>query len=248
MKKNDTVANFPRTQFFINDPKLDIIALKIVWERDQKLWQNFVVKRYPVFDLIQEWNFKKIRTLLKQIYLDNQVELLQAQQNFRTWWGAVENSWCLFLEDFFELRIMKGVCFMAYIGISPIFPRDINSESFLVPLTAKSRDVLRICAHETSHFFFYRRAKEINFAVQPNEQHLWLTSEVLVPLLFSNPRSIDILGKMSQGSYVCTQSLVERCRKIYQERLEGKISSEELIRCLLQTEIKAGELNFKFFS
>jgi hypothetical protein len=43
MKKNNTIANLPRTQFYINDPELDTIALKIIWERDQKLWQNFVV-------------------------------------------------------------------------------------------------------------------------------------------------------------------------------------------------------------
>lgn len=119
---------------------------------------------------------------------------------------------------------------------------------FLVPLTAKSRDVLRIYAHETSHFFFYRRTKEISFAVRLDEKHLWLASEVLVPLLFSDPRSVDILGKMPQSSYICKPSLIERCRGIYQKRLEEEISSTELIECFLRVEIKAEGLNSKFFS
>lgn len=247
MIKDNTVANLPQTQFYINDPKLDAIAFKIIWERDQKLWQNFVVKRYPVFDLVQKWNSRKIKKLLKQIYLDNQVKLFQTQKDFKRWWGAVENRWYLFLEDLFELKLKEGAYFKAYIGVSPISPRDINNESFLVPLTCQPQDVLRICAHEISHFFFYRKVKEINFAVQPDKQLLWLVSELLVPLLFSDPRSIDILGKMPQGSYICKQSLIERCSGIYQERLKGKIGSAELIERLLQVGIKAGELNPKFF-
>ncbi len=206
------------------------------------------VKRYPIFDSIQGWNSRKIERLLKQIYLKSQSELLRAQQNFRTWWSAVEDQWYLLLEGLFEIKIKEEVCFNAYIGISPIFPRDIINESFLVPLSAGFRDVLRICAHETSHFFFYRWVKEINFVVRPDEKHLWLISEVLVPLLFRDPRSVDILGKMPQGSYICEPSLIERCRGIYQERLERKIGSEELIKRLLQVEIKAGELNSKFLS
>lgn len=245
-KNNNTVTNLPRTQFYINNPRLDTIALKIIWEKDHELWQNLIVKRYPLFDSIQKWNAKKIGRLLKQIYLKNRPELLQAQQNFRIWWNAVEDRWYLFLEDLFELKLRGRVCFRAYIGVSSISPRDINDESFLVPLTVRPRDVLRICAHEISHFFFYRRTKEINFAVQPDEQHLWLISEVLVPLLFSDPRSIDILGKMPQGSYICKPSLIERCRGIYQERLEEKINSTELIKRLLQIEIKEGGLNTKF--
>lgn len=248
MRKNNTVANLPRTRFYINDPKLDTIALKIIWERDQKLWQNFVVKRYPLFNSIQRWNSRKIGRLLKQIYLKNQSELLQAQQNFITWWSAVEDRWYLFLGEIFEIKIKREVCFNAHIGISPIFPRDINDESFLILLFASRQDVLRICAHETSHFFFYRRIKEINFAVQPGKQRLWLTSEVLVPLLFRDPHSINILGKMPQDSYICKPSLIERCCGIYQERLEGKISSAELIERLLQAEIKTEELNPGFLS
>lgn len=248
MRKNNAVVNLPRTQFCINDPKLDIIALKIVWEKDQKLWQSLIVKKYPIFDSIQRWNSGRIRKLLERIYLDNQLELLWAQQNFRSWWSAVEDRWYLFLGDFFELKVEKEVYFKAYIGISPIFPRDLNDESFLVPLSARPRDVLRICAHEISHFFFYRKIKEMNFAVQPDEHHLWLISEVLVPLLFSDLRSINILGQMPPDSYLCKQSLIERCRVIYQERSKEKISSAELIERLLQVEIRAGELNPKFLS
>ena len=246
MRKDNAIANLPRTQFYINDPKLDTIALKIVWERDQRLWKNFVEK-YPIFVSIQRWSSRKIRKLLEQIYLDNQSELLRAQRNFRDWWSTVEDRWYLFLGDIFELKMEEGVCFKAYIGISPIFPRDIKDESFLVPLCANRQEVLRICAHETSHFFFYRKIKEASFALQPDKRRLWIISELFVPLLFSDHRAISILGQIPQGSYICKQTLIERCRGIYQERLEGKISGAELIERLLQVEIKDEELNTKFF-
>lgn len=248
MRKDNSVTDLPRTQFYINDPKLDIIAFKIVWERDQRLWKNYVVKRYPVFGSIQIWNSRRIRKLLGQIYLDNRLELLQAQQNFRTWWSTVEDHWYRFLGDLFELKIGKEVCFDAYIGISPIFPRDIKDESFLVPIRANRQKVLRICAHETSHFFFCRKIKEVGFAIQPDEHRLWIISELFVPLLFSDSQTIRILGQMPQGSYICKQSLIERCREFYLRRSEGKITIQELLETLLQVEIKVEELNEKFLS
>jgi hypothetical protein len=247
MRKDDAIVNLPRTQFYINDPKLDTIALKIVWERDQRLWKNFVVEKYPIFGSIQRWDSRKIRKLLEQIYLDNQSELLRAQRNFRNWWSTVEDRWYLFLTDLFELKMRKGISFKACIGIAPIFPRDIKNESFLVPLCANHQEVLIICAHEISHFFFYRKIKEASFALQPDKRRLWVISELLVPLLFGDHQAISILGQMPQDSYICKETLIERCWRIYQERLEGKISGAELIGRLLQVEIKDEELNTKFF-
>lgn len=248
MSKDDLIKDTLRVRFHINEPELDIIALKIVWEMDRKLWENYVLKKFPIFNSIQAWDTKRIVMLLRQVYLDRQRELFQAQQNFVSYWSAVENRWYLFLEHIFELKIEKKAYFDAYIGIAPIFPRDLEVESFLVPLSSHPQDILKICAHETSHFFFYRKVKEINFVVQPDASHLWIVSELLVPLLFSDHRVIANLGQMPQSSYICQQSLIERCRKIYQKRLKEKINAENLIKQLLQVKIKAGELNEKFFN
>ena len=247
MRKNNNVANLALTEFYINDPRLDTIALKIVWEKDRELWKNYVVKRYSVFGSINSWNSRRIKKLLKQIYLDNQLQLIQAQENFKVWWSAVEDRWYLFLGDVFDLKINKEMCFKAYIGISPIFPRDIKDESFLVPLWGNRQDVLRICAHETSHFFFYRKIKEVRLPGKPDKHRLWIVSELFVPLLFSDPRAISVLGQMPQESYICKQSLIKRCWEIYTKRVEGKITIKELIEHLLRVEIRSGELNTEFF-
>ena len=247
MKDSDTEYDIPRTRFYINNPELDAVALKIVWERDQRLWKKHVVKKYPIFDSVQIWNSRRVKKLLARIYLDHQSSLSQAQLDFRIWWHAVESRWYAFLRDFFELEISGKVCFKVYIGVSPIFPRDIKNESFLVSLHVNRQKALRICAHETSHFFFYRKIREINFVVQPNTHHVWVISEILVPLLFNDQRSIDIIGQMPIDSYLCKQSLIEKCDEIYRARLEGRINSEEFIHRLLRVKIKNGELNAKFF-
>lgn len=246
MGKSGAGENILQTRFYINNPRLDTIALKIIWERDQRLWKKYVAKEYPIFDSIRTWDSGRVRELLAQTYLDNRSRLSQARLDFRAWWNVVENRWYMFLRDFLELKIGGEVCFKAHIGISPISPRDVEDESFLVPLYINRQKVLRICAHETSHFFFYRKAREIDFAVQPDAHHLWLVSEVLVPLLFGDQRSINIIGQMPVDSYLCKRSLIERCGGIYEARLEKRINSEEFINRLLRVKIGNGELNARF--
>ena len=234
--------------FRIGNPTLDLVALRIIWDKDKKLWQDFA-KRFQIFTIIRDWEDKVGRTLIQEVYDSRQQDFLQAKQIFKEWWSENENRWFSFLAEVFELNGMdNNIIFSADIGIAPISPRDLSQERFLVPFYAPKTGVKRICAHETSHFFFYRKIKEINFAAQPNRRHLWLISEVFVPLLFGDPRSIGILGQMPQDSYVCEQSLIEKCRQIYREGLERKINTQKLLERLLQVEIKTEELNKKFFS
>jgi len=241
----------PHINFRLDKPRLDIIALRIILEKDDKLWNNFILKQYPQLATIKKIKpyilNKTFTREVKKIYNNRQNQLVDAQYKFSKWWFPIEKRWFSFLKEIFELNnITANNVFTAYIGISPIFPRDIENETFLLPFYINRKKLLRLCAHETSHFFFYRKIKEINFAVQPDERHLWLISELLVSLLFSDPRSIGILGQMSQSSYICKQSLIERCREIYQRRLGREITIQELLEHLLQVEIKRGEVNEKF--
>lgn len=247
MRKNNGVLNVPRTKFHINETRLDSIALEIVWERDKELWREEVVRKYPVFGSMQIWNFEEARKILEQIYVDRQNELLQAQQRFASWWSGIEIDWYPFLTDIFDLKNEEDIYYNAHIGIAPIFPRDIEEGSFLVPLYADRQDILRISAHETSHFVFYPKLKEVNFTDSPSEKHIWIISEILVPLLFGDKRAIAILGQMPQSSYMCKQSLIEKYREIYLERAEGKTSAEEFIKCLFEVKIKNEELDPKYF-
>jgi hypothetical protein len=240
-------SNGIKVDFRIGDPDLDLVALRIIWNKDKKLWRDFV-KRFSVFATMGDWEDKVGRVLIWEVYDDKQQELLQAKQTFKEWWSESESRWFSFLAEVFESTGVSNITFFADIGIAPISPRDLNQERFLIPFYVSKAGVKRICAHETSHFFFYRKIKEIDFAVQPDEHHLWLISEVFVPLLFGDYRAVDILGQMPQDSYICKHSLIEKCRQVYQEGLERRINIQELLERLLRIEIKTEELNKEFLS
>lgn len=235
-----------KIDFRIGDSTLDLVALRIIWNKDRGLWRDFT-KRFPIFTAIRDWKDKPVRVLIRDVYNDRRQEFLRAKQFFGEWWSESKGRWFSFLTEVFELSdINNDITFSADIGIAPISPRDLSQERFLIPFYISKTGVKRICAHETSHFFFYRKIKEINFVVQPGECHLWLISEVFVPLLFGDHRSMAILGQMSQESYICKQSLIERYRQIYQEGLERKTNIQELLERLLQVEVKTEELNQEF--
>ncbi len=236
-----------RVDFRTSDPTLDLIALRIIWKKDRRLWLDFA-KRFPIFTTLSVWEDEACQSLIRKVYDDRRQEFLQARQFFNGWWSEIEDRWFSFLLEVFESdSANNNMTFFADIGIAPISPRDLDKERFLIPFYVSKSGVKRICAHETSHFFFYRKVKEINFTVQPDERHLWLISEIFVPLLFSDHRSVSILGQMPQDSYICKQSLIERCQRIYQEELERETGVKNLLKRLLQVKIVAEELNQEFF-
>lgn len=181
-----------------------------------------------------------------RIYMDHQDGLLKAQNDIVAQWGEIEADWYLFLMDIFESEVEDQACFHGYIGIAPIYPRDIERGSFLVPYDAGIQEMRKIIAHETSHFIFYRKVGELGLMDASTERLIWLMSEIMVPLLFGDKRAISIIGHMPQSSYVCTQSLIERCREAYQKRADEEIGVKKMIKMLMRVEIREGELNKKY--
>ncbi len=240
----------PKIEFLINDSRLELIALEIIFKHDQELWKNFE-KDYPIFTVLKHWDIEAVAKLVGIIYDQRQLELRKKQYEFRSNWGKREEKWFDFLEKNLAVNF-SGTKFKAHIGLSPVYPRDIVSKSFLLNYKAVPKEVWRVCAHETSHFYFYEKIMEIFSGIKPSEilksRRFWLFSEILVSMLFSNKQAIKIIGKFPVASYICKESLVERCLPLAKQRFDGKLSVDEFLIKLVSTEVKEDELNLKYFN
>jgi hypothetical protein len=251
MKASTDIKN-PKLSFSFGKTELDIVALKILWFKDQSLWKE-LSQKYPAFFNVRQWDQEKVGRILESIYQEQSKELSLAREKFHLSWDKIQEDWFSFLNSFFNFESgLPDAFFRAYLGVSPISPRKISEESFLVNFEKSEREMRITCAHETSHFYFYRGLAEwLNKTRKCSDRiigsnHVWLLSEILVPLLFNDEASICLLGRTPLESYVCKPSLIKKFMAFYERKKGGKIGIEDFFNEILQFSIDKDELNLKF--
>lgn len=100
-------------------------------------------------------------------------------------WQMWEEKWQTYLSDFFVFSA-PTVCLNAGLTFLPVYPRDLKTNSFLVPAMDMYPDALSVTAHELTHFYYYfvlsRFVKELNI----DERQKWIIGEMLIPFLFQD--------------------------------------------------------------
>lgn len=86
-------------------------------------------------------------------------------------------------------------------AICPVCPRFIESNSFLVTYFYNKDAIIRICAHEMSHFIYFKKLKQL----LPNENidteypsNDWLLSEIITPLLVNSDKLQKYLNQKDE--------------------------------------------------
>lgn len=246
MREHQTL---PRTVFLFGNSELDAIALQVVWERDPKL-KLATQAKWPELAGLKLYDHDRAVAALKRAYFRLDPQFNEARSRFVGWWRQVEQPWLEFLGELFPVWFPSAIVFSANIGIAPICPRDLVKFGFLIPWQADQNSLSRICAHEISHFFFYGAVARARPKVQPAElhesRHWWLLSEILVPLLFGDERSVRILGPMPRSTYACSDQLVESYRPLYTRFASGQISLADFLDQFERLPWPAGELDAHF--
>ena len=81
------------------------------------------------------------------------------------------------LERLFQIRLNDKI--QACVCICPMYLRNIDKRSFLLPANADEMRITEIIIHELSHFYFFEAYKRI----LPISYSTWLISEQIVPYL-----------------------------------------------------------------
>lgn len=226
-----------------NGSFLEIEALKIIWDGDQNIKHDFLIL-FPIFLNIKKWNLRKITKLLVHIYVNKENQINYRQNIYKKWWKYYEKRWFSLLENIFEIKL-RNVKFKAYLGISPICPRDLVDMSFLIPYYATKQKLIQICAHETCHFYFYNKVFQIlsvNKSTLYHSKYLWIISEMLIPIIFKDPQVIKLIGRMPTESYVCKYPL-KKIEELYNLLRKNEISSDNFIKKIVQINIKENDIN-----
>jgi hypothetical protein len=232
------------------DPSLDVVAAQILWDCDPMLWISFCEK-YPQFKEINTWNEKDIVDRLLLIYECNKHQFQYSLQLMQSYWDEFGLMVMDIFSDIFQLAFFPSNPFTANLGIGFILPRNIEDRCFLVNYLMRTKeDFIRLCLHEISHFYFYKKAellglveKDVNIREQ---ERCWILSEIFVPLLLSDSRVVSMIGSSPMQTYVCEDSLVHQMHRQYLVFSAGKMGIDDFIAVLFKWDIDAASLNKRF--
>jgi hypothetical protein len=169
-------------------------VVKLDRELDQQCFIYFFEEKNPmIFEFYP--NLKKVADIKQAIkdnygnrkneilktkhYIEKQIPVLDKIATELS--KIIECSW----DDIDKITIIPSVC--------PVCPRFIDTNSFLVAYYFNPKSIIRICAHEMSHFLYFKKLKQV-FPNQKIDTEYpskdWLLSEIITPILI-NQRNLQ---------------------------------------------------------
>lgn len=152
-------------------------------------------------------------------------------------WDEVNDKYFKLLTEFFEVEFPeKFKTIDASIGILPVCPRYLDSFSFSISIGVPDNVIVNLCAHETLHFAWFEKWKEI-YPDTPREEFdspylCWQYSEMVTDPILNNEPFLSQFNFNEHGYnsfydlYDNGELVMDKLRAIYSEH----ISIEEKIK------------------
>lgn len=212
-------------EFKILDLKDNINIMKEFYSKSDKEFDSkLLIEEY--FPGINDDNFEEVIT---NTYNKNFNDL---NDNINKY----SNIWKEFNDEFFNniseyLNIKVDINAKCYIGLLPIFPRFLETNSFYIAPNIDNDYFKIICAHELCHFIWFKKFKEVLPEISESEYNspnkAWSYSEMVVdPVLNSigiKEKAYDYFYDLKDND---NKNLMEELNNIYKENL----SIEEKIK------------------
>jgi hypothetical protein len=147
-------------------------------------------------------NDKEALTIIDNAYKNNLKDITSAEKFLQDNVNALEKiaetisqlldcSW----DGIKIINIIPSVC--------PVCPRFIETNTFLVAYFFNRTAILRICAHEMTHFLYFKKQAEVfaNKDLDPNyPSQDWLISEIVAPVIVNNKKIQALVNDMDSIS------------------------------------------------
>ncbi|MBQ6154898.1 hypothetical protein IJJ27_00380 [bacterium] len=167
------------------DQKQDISEFKHFWRtKNQTVIQAFphIKKESEIEDLIEECYQNDPLLKNKVQWLKKSLPDLQAIANHLS--VITNESW----DHINEITIYPSVC--------PICPRFLETNSFMVNYRFYRPDVLAVCAHEMTHFLYFKQLENaLGHSINkeyPSQD--WMLSEIVIPCIVNHESIKEYVG------------------------------------------------------
>lgn len=240
------VQDFPAVMFAAGSPAQDAAYLELVGEHNQTLWDAFVSTRFGALNNVRGSGVKAARRRLRRamaaLYRRHEGLLQQRAAEFQAAWQPSNDRWMKTLVEVLAVPWQGSQrSFQAEVIFSPLCPRNVELCTFALPHFLSIPEMIRVCAHETTHFLYFAKLQALGFEVTatsvnfPSRQ--WLLSEIIAPVLMNDPRVRAVIGDSKITSYVCTEQFSLYVAELYHSCVQAGRSFEDFFRRVLALEL-----------
>ena len=128
---------------------------------------SLVIKYFPELSHIDEKLSKEeiyniIENVVKEKYNKMKDKLKKEVQRYNSIWNKYNDAYFKTLSKYLNVKWPGNHTIIdAQIGLTPVFPRYLNSFGFSLAIGIEEKEVIRTSAHETLHFLWFEKWKEL---------------------------------------------------------------------------------------
>lgn len=179
--------------------------------------------------------YKKIEEVVIYNYKANEKKIEQEVKRYDIIWSKYNDIYMNDISDYLNINWSNIDTIDVSIGLIPVFPRNLDNNSFSISIGISEYTLIETCAHETLHFIWFQKWKKLFPECSKeklNSPYLpWQYSEMVVdPILNSEDikRILPIKANAYDGFYELKDgkdNVMDNLKIIYngQTSIENKI-------------------------
>ncbi len=191
-------------------------------------WSRIVLNKYPELDkkldkIKNTEKRKKISYDFFKKFLHKHKKILDLKAKlFQKEWNKINDKYMKTLPKVLEINWpKKDKKIIAYVGLNPICPRDIQNRTFDIYYNSDLNSMIAISMHEILHFLYFEKWKQIFPETKEREFNrpylAWHLSEMVPNIVLSNKIIQDIFSHFPT---------------VYKEYLKVEINKKQLLNYL----------------
>lgn len=222
------------------EKNIDRIKWAFYEDNDSLDVHRYTVEYYPELEEIdtktpKEVAYKKIEQVVRNQYNKNYDELEKEVERYNRIWDEYNEKYFPLLSKYLNTNWPEDkLVINAEIGFIPVCPRYIDTYSFDLYTDMSDLGLIRVCAHETLHFLWFKKWMEMypDTPIDGNEipDLVWKYSEMITDPVLNN-KPFDIFNFKEEGydsfyeMYDGDELVMDKLRKLYEKdmTIEEKI-------------------------
>ena len=233
--------NLIKWEYFEKKGPLNIHNIVVNWFKELKDLDENLSK-----DEIE----KNIEDVVTKYYIKNEESIKKEVKRYNEIWSQYNDVYFKTLSEYLNISWPTNhEVIDAQVGLMPVFPRYLDSFGFSLRIGLPEEVLIRISAHETLHFLWFHKWKEL-YPECPRREYdtpfiTWEYSEMVTdPIL--NSKEIKEILKIDEKAYNSfyevkdgNNYMMDELKKIYESKLnieEKIIKGFEYIKIILEKE------------
>lgn len=194
---------------------------------------DFTIQYFPELKeidkkLSQREVYKIIEEVVTKEYNEYKLRIEKEVKRYNLLWEKYNDMYFETLSNYLEIEWPTDLDVIeSKVGLIPVFPRYLDSYSFSVSTGIDDWKVIETCAHETLHFLWFEKWKNIHPETQRREYDspyiTWQYSEMVTDPILNNAPFKDIFAFEEKGYdsfyeiYDKDVLVMDNLRKLYSE-------------------------------